>query len=189
MTWSNVYWVFPEHTFLEPRTQYRLKSLEECSTKHMTKYANRGWKIMGTMVNPGSSSGSFRTNTVRRVGNSKSWKLILDVTGVIPSMMPNSVIEHSYFYLSKLGDTYTCEATKCRNHALKYKYTRSVRPDSHHSKTFWAFIGHRLRIVTVAEILRLNPQEIPEDIVVPTLSEMMSPKHLMYTFMEKISEA
>ena len=81
---------------------------------------------------------------------------------------------------------YTCEATEYSNDALKYKCTRSVGPDSHHSKTFWAFIEYRLRIVTVAEILRLDPQEIPEDIVLRTLCEMMSPKRLLYTFMEKI---
>ena len=40
--------------------------------------------------------------------------------------------------------------------------------------------------MTVAELLRLNPQDIPENVVLPTLSEMMSPKYPMYTFMEII---
>ncbi|KAG4411544.1 hypothetical protein IFR04_015322 [Cadophora malorum] len=156
-------------------TQYRLKSLEKCSTKHMTKYATRGWKTMGIMLKPEPSSGSIRTNTVRRVGDSKSWKLSLDVTGVDSSSTPDCAIEHSYFYLNNIATLYyICEATEYRNDVLKYRYTRS------------AFIGHRLRIVTVAELLRLNPQDIPENVVLPTLSEMMSPKYPMYTFMEII---
>tara|TARA_R110002060_G_scaffold64082_1_gene73278 strand:+ start:134 stop:556 length:423 start_codon:yes stop_codon:yes gene_type:complete len=137
MTWSNVYSVFLEHTFLEPRTQYRLKSLEKCSAKHMTKYASRGWKTMGIMLKPEPSSGSIRTNTVRWVGDSKSWKLILDVTGVDPSSTPDCAIEHSYFYLNNIATLYyICEATEYRNDVLKYRYTRSVGHAYQHSNTF-----------------------------------------------------
>ncbi|PVH84600.1 hypothetical protein DL98DRAFT_611435 [Cadophora sp. DSE1049] len=187
MTWSNVYSVFPEHTFLEPRTQYPLKSEPESSAKHLTKYTARGWKPLGAMLNPEPNSGSIRPNGIRRIGDSKSWKLSLDVADIISPSIPDFVIEHSYFYMSKFGMAYyTCDAAEYSNDALKYKYTGLVGHTSH--CTFWRFVGHRLRIVTVAELLKLNPEQTPEIAALPALSEMMTPKYPMKTFMGRIQK-
>jgi hypothetical protein len=184
MTWSHVYSVFPEHTFLA-RRQYRLgRESQRESVKHIDKYRRRGWRAMGAMTTTEPASESLRPNGTRWIGDSRSWKLRLDMDSVNPSSTPDFVIEHSYFFMEKIRTTYyKCSAAEYSNHALKYKYTRGV---SSAPNTFWGFVGKRLWIMAVAELLKLDPQEHPGIAKLPSMDELM--KIGYRAVMEKITK-
>jgi hypothetical protein len=192
ITWNAAYSIFPDLTFIK-RSTYQLTQLTPFYGEQVAKYGPRGWKLLETV-----SDGDHRhtkslrlddgKNAERRVGDSFTWKIDLDINGVTPGA-PSSVIEHCFFAISRneissayavfhpeperySTSHYVTHMSVFKSCVLKYQYlTNRVNRgyawkeerDTH--RFFWKQQAGRLNELTRIECDKLPEDERPVDIV------------------------
>ncbi|EPE34587.1 hypothetical protein GLAREA_10281 [Glarea lozoyensis ATCC 20868] len=142
--------------------------------QQVAKYARRGWKTLETVWDDDqdytkSLPPSENMNAIRRIGDSKTWKIDLDTTGLTPGA-PAYSVEYSFFKTSlreKVTGTrrkitkkwYQVDASIFQSCVLKYKYlaTQYQHPDC----TFWWDPADRLNDLTRIECTKLKADERP----------------------------
>ncbi|KAL2073368.1 hypothetical protein VTL71DRAFT_10692 [Oculimacula yallundae] len=179
MSWNAAYSMFPKMTFFEPRTQRKIAQGADIDAiqRQIDKYSLRGWDANGI---PAVGS--------RRVGDCRSWKITLDVTGVESSSIPDFVIENCHFVVA--GETYRGSnitsyrsmADEFTSHVLKYRYTDgySLKND------FWEdHMRDRLQDLLLTELRKLDPEVQPDFLARPMQWSETDPMmhHALASFM------
>jgi hypothetical protein len=173
ITWNAAYSIFPDLTFIKRKT-YQLTELNSYFGKQVAKYGRRGWKTLETVWDDDreytkSLPPSENMHAVRRIGDSKTWKINLDTTGVTPGA-PSYTIEYSFFKTSLKERTtgtrhkvtkkfYQVDARIFKSCVLQHKYlvTQSANPTC----TFWWEQADRLNDLTRIECTKLKGEERP----------------------------
>jgi hypothetical protein len=169
ISWNKAFALFPDVTFLEPRTGYFLKFHNKHDTPYTRKYHTRGWPQVDPYPKWRSKPPlSLKVKEPRYVGDSKTWTILLDTTGVEPSMVPDFVLETSCFELTYFQEGprsyssthwyYVLNAHTCESCVLKYKYTSSW---SDERDLWWNFIKNKLDDLTRDELNKLMEEEKP----------------------------
>jgi hypothetical protein len=86
LSWNKAYSIFPDITFLHPRTTYPLKRIDRSYPPLLAKYEIRGW----TMSDP----------------IPETRKIALNTTGVGTPRVPDFVLESSCFQLRSSQENY-----------------------------------------------------------------------------------
>jgi hypothetical protein len=161
ISWNMAYSLFPDATFCK-RKCYALKSWSEKLNPRRDTYTKRGWEIV---VEPhcGRSITGWPTSIVRREyrspGDSSTWRIRLDTTGVTEGM-PLSVFKYCFFHVIRWSEFqlaghagrprnrphYYIIAGDFESSVLKYVYTYPARgwweSSGRPSTDFWASISH-----------------------------------------------
>ena len=93
ISWNKAYAMFPRETLLENKT-YMLKPLDDYFESLSCKYSRQGW-IMEEVMRSEDHSASSGIQTLRRVGDNRTWMVPLSTKGVSQSQQPDSVLEYS----------------------------------------------------------------------------------------------
>ena len=104
LSWNKAYSIFPDITFLHPRTTYPLKRIDRSYPPLLAKYEIRGWTMSDPI--PEESLYSICVNTSRHVRDYKTRKIALNTTGVGPPRVPDFVLESSCFQLRSSQENY-----------------------------------------------------------------------------------
>ncbi|PVH84599.1 hypothetical protein DL98DRAFT_651799 [Cadophora sp. DSE1049] len=175
MSWNTAYSMFPDLTFLEPRSQlkvctgYEDDNDSERIRAHIEKYRKLGWHLLSQQELKDSPSGSLQLEGTRRVGDRYSWKMALNVEDVKPSLVPDYALQHCHFgiYLATVRaageEIYESGAYDFKSHVLKYKYTfASSKSD------FWRALGYTtLHGLIIDELRNLDAEVRPAFLDLP----------------------
>lgn len=131
----------------------------------MLKYTKRGWKIQETMW-PEDEGLSHPIQQYRRIGDQYTWTIPLDTSKISWSRIPDAVLEHAAFELSRTPrpqegvypdntgpSFYEITAFVFKSHALQYMYT--------HHYDWSLFLGERVRQMTGFELRKLKVIDRP----------------------------
>jgi len=154
------YSLFPDATFCR-RKCYTLKGWSEKLKSRRDTYTNRGWETV-TELHCGRSGTGWPASIIRRQyrspGDSLSWRIRLDTTGVTEGM-PSSVFKYCFFHVIRWSEFqlaghagrprnrhYYVIAGDFESSVLKYVYTHPARgwwrSSTVPSTDFWASISH-----------------------------------------------
>jgi hypothetical protein len=165
ITWNKAYSIFPDYTFLEHET-FMLQSLNDSNWKGLLKYGDRRWKNR-TSAEDERPAGKILPQSLepkpfdhfRRVGDSKTWMVELDIEVVGRPSTPDFVLEHAYFATENAtydigrrrrriqpSPSFYVNALEYTNSVLQYNYTQD---DSHQRhEDFWHDIKGKLDQLT-----------------------------------------
>jgi hypothetical protein len=167
------YSFFPDLNFIK-RTAYGINgdddenyeiSTNEISEAPAVKYRRRGWKWeKATARDDVRNMHSLQLKGRRRIGDSYTWSIPLDVHGVTPGK-PTSVLQHSIFKAEQLPSPFGSSAPgqyivhlvtmSCS--VLRYEYTTSLT--FHDPFSFWASVGQKLNNLEEAEHAKFPEDE------------------------------
>ncbi|KAL5324180.1 hypothetical protein ACEPPN_008724 [Leptodophora sp. 'Broadleaf-Isolate-01'] len=169
MSWNTAYSMFPAMTFLEPRSQCRVcwvPDNEDRIQSLIEKYSKRGWKAE-----------QMQFAGFRRVGDSRSWKIVLDIARVEPSSTPDYVLENCHFNvvppigfpigpIGPIEDLRQALSFEFTSDVLKYKYTGG----EHSTGDFWSemFMKATLHGLLLDELRKLDHEAQPHFLARPT---------------------
>lgn len=170
ITWNKAYCIFPDSTFIH-KTSYQLNfAVDDINGAYLTKYRRRGWMTLQTQWKEYERSNSSVPSSgrlSRHIGDSMTWKISLDTTGVAPSSIPDHVLEQSHFSIRKRedrtlpgnnGSHYEIHAKEFVSYVLRHTYIA----DSLIGKDFWCdFVGPRLDELTRLQFLGVAPEKRP----------------------------
>jgi hypothetical protein len=170
ISWNKAYSIFPDATFLERET-FVLLPLDDSSKKAIVKYGERGWKNWTSSENQRPDEKELPrslapkpTDQFRRVGDTKTWIVDLNIDSVgIPST-PDYVLEHACFITEELswqashhpGPSFRLWAILVENPILRYKYCEADRIN------FWDDMKRKLDDLTKLEIEKLDAEDRPD---------------------------
>lgn len=182
MSWNAAYSMFPDMTFLEPRSQlkvctgYEDDNDAERIRAHIQKYQRLGWNLVSPEEAKASPSRSLQLEKTRRVGDRYSWKIALDIDGIQPSSVPDYVLEHCHFGIDHVEDIigmngreaiYESVAYDLTSHVLKHKYTFSPG-----KANFWRdFMATKLHGLLVHELRNLDVEIRPAFLDLPEVDD------------------
>lgn len=168
ITWNKAYSVYPTSTFVRHKT-FLLKMLDRRFGGLLAKYRRRGWDVRDVLWEEDKLDTRFRLemSKTRRVGDSSTWILPLDTTGVTPSAVPDSVIEYSQFNLwpdnedeEMVTKFYRVDCKVFYTHVLKYKYCCSINDIF---GNFWtSFAGERCDKLLELELFLTAKEDQPD---------------------------
>lgn len=146
------------------REMHQLAIRDDTYITNETKYADRGWKAVNVpilRVDDPNVNTSLESMRPRHVGDSKTWKMSLDIAGVTIPDTPDYVLEGAHFSLLPNLRYLTISASSVDVCALKYRYTYCTR----RSTDFWnEFVYSRLREFTLAQLEKVDQDQLPFDL-------------------------
>jgi len=109
ISWNKAYSICPDATFLERET-FVLQPLIDGSEKAIAKYAERGWR---NWISPEDQRADGKelprslapkpSGQFRRLGDTKTWTVKLDIRGVDTPIEPRLLLEHACFITEELS--------------------------------------------------------------------------------------
>lgn len=127
ITWSTAYSLFPNATFLDPRKQHELAACGPDSEAYVEKYEQRGWKVV---KKTGPETSPLPLNQARCFSDANSWRIALNIDGVVPAVTPDFVVGLAHFDIEDYGvyngrQVEFCMVFQDFDHpTLKYTYLR-----------------------------------------------------------------
>jgi hypothetical protein len=188
ISWNKAYSIFPDATFLHRET-FALQPLDDGSQNAIAKYAGRGWKNSSenqrreSRRTPRSATSSETPlpespkiprsltsenfDIFRRVGDTKTWVVELDIESVVKPLTPDFVLEHACFCPSMLsseasnrrdlvGPSFQVLCPLYEHPMLRYKYCEE------NSMPFWHDMQTRLNDLARIEIEKLDEEDRPD---------------------------
>jgi hypothetical protein len=164
------YCVFPNATFGE-RKCYALKNWQPQFDVLDEKYAKRGWKTIRDVHTDHTRQG-FSKSVIKRgfrsLGDSFTWRVPLDTTGVTEGM-PSAVFRFSFFYIFRITpwplarhlrrpqvSHYHINAEDFESGVLEHTYTYPNRGFLYDKADFWHSIAHYTEHLTSCGISHLD---------------------------------
>ncbi|KAH0277827.1 hypothetical protein KCU91_g2927, partial [Aureobasidium melanogenum] len=152
ITWDKAYCLFPEYTFDKRKMKFAhgLDTTYDSVLPLLRKYVQRGCFLDDNSFTQGPDMAQERQETIadlqgfRRIGDSKTWSIPLDCTGITPLEVNSTVIEKNTFHVrveegrSGLEFMIRTGAFKCC--ILKHTYTFDTREysnDDFHEYLRW----------------------------------------------------
>lgn len=159
ISWNAAYSLFPDMTFAEPRIQCELSAH---SREQPAKYLARGWVGCGfDWPSKHKPTSALQLTGSRRVGDSFTWKMELDVADVTPSAVPDYVLENSHFDVRRTHEYTHIVANFARvytNDALQHEYTHA----HFEGGDFWSFAKPRMQELVLVELRKqFTVEELP----------------------------
>ncbi|KAH7066427.1 hypothetical protein BKA63DRAFT_496255 [Paraphoma chrysanthemicola] len=106
ITWNKAYAIFPYTTFIR-RECYMVKELSDSVGDYVTEIEKEGIQVRSISWKQKGLSGNCDTLTRRRrIGDKYSWIIHLDTTGIVPSTVPDEVIEYAAFNLAAVDSEF-----------------------------------------------------------------------------------
>lgn len=164
ISWNFAYSLFPDLNFIKRKT-YGINGEDDVNHEldGEVNYERCGWKWEKAAAVDDKHILSLNLNGRRRIGDSYTWSLRLDVTGVeIGDGEPSSVLQHSFFKVEQLmpmrsgPGQYIIHVRIVKSCVLKYEYTSSMAYYDPHA--FWALVREKLDGLAHAV-----PLQFPED--------------------------
>lgn len=152
-----------------------LRGLDDHGRKGLLKYSDRGWKDWTLPDDERQAEKAFPRSLgrkpphhFRRVGDSKTWMVELDVEAVRPPLTPDFVLEHACFTIGNWdrhaekppGPSFLISAKPYTNLVLEYTYTDDWGLQTNES--FWRDIQHKLNELTKIEIDKMDEEDRPD---------------------------
>lgn len=160
VTWNKAYSLYPYFTFIRRRA-YLLKPREEICDTHVQKYVERGWQNFDILTD--EENEFYNSSTIQRyVGDSKTWKISLESTGLESSGPPDYVIENAHFTVNKeleWDPSYYVSAIPFQACVLKHTYTSS---NTNGADFWWYYMMPTLDALTRAELEKMPVADQPD---------------------------
>jgi hypothetical protein len=113
ISWNKPYSKFPD-TMINERKRYQLRSLDEYFGSLLAKDSRRDWTALEMAWEEDRRKLRSIETPCRRIGDSLSWKLSLDPTGVITGI-PEIMLDYSCFEILKNDERYEDEEEQIQN--------------------------------------------------------------------------
>ena len=97
ITWDKAFSLFPLSTFIWHKVYVR----DQCAKTTQTELRQMGWTLVAPYI-PNPRSPSHPVQHERRVGDRRTWSIVLNTDGIQSSKTPDSIIENSFFSMHGL---------------------------------------------------------------------------------------
>jgi hypothetical protein len=164
ISWNSGYALFPDQNFIR-RTAYSSNGGENTNYKVDGKTGHLKKKYERQKRKGIRNLNSLQLNGRRRVGDSYTWSIALDITGV-KAGQPTSILQHSFFKVEQYGCSksfhsgdYHVKIETFKSPVLRYEYTTSWK--DYDPRGFWSLAKEKLAELTSAELSKIPEDERP----------------------------
>ena len=161
ITWNKAYSLFPE-TIIGRQTYPLARRYEDYHPDVIKKYTNRGWEVIVSLPQKPkfiNKTKSLCTTGTRHIGDSYTWQISLDTTGIRPPPVPDFVIAHTHFRIHQYSRYFSIHTYPFISSVLKYEYS-SPRGNN---TFFKGFLTPLLKEAVAIESAKVRPLNRPSN--------------------------